>query len=129
SGANVERAHLGCDANVPIREGGATISNAKAEIKSVNSTEAVRDAIAVEIERKVREVSAGRRVEAWTLEWDEDNQSLKKMRSRETEADYRYFREPDLLSARVDAAWRDEILARLPELPLARYERFISQYH
>jgi aspartyl-tRNA(Asn)/glutamyl-tRNA(Gln) amidotransferase subunit B len=68
-------------------------------------------------------------VEAWTLEWDEDNQSLKKMRSKETEADYRYFREPDLLSVRVDPAWRSEILSRLPELPLARYERFIAQYH
>ncbi len=128
SEANMERAHLRCDANVSIRETGATVLNSKTEIKNVNSIEAVRDAIQVEIERQVREVSAGRRVEAWTLEWDEDSQSLKKMRSKETEADYRYFREPDLLSVRVDAAWRDEILARLPELPLARYARFIAQY-
>jgi aspartyl-tRNA(Asn)/glutamyl-tRNA(Gln) amidotransferase subunit B len=131
SEANMERAHLRCDANVSIREAGATILNPKTEIKNVNSIEAVRDAIQVEIERQVREVSAGRRVEAWTLEWDEDNQSLKKMRSKETEADYRYFREPDLLSVRVDPAWRAETfrVARLPELPLARYERFIAQYH
>jgi len=129
SEANMERAHLRCDANVSIREAGTTVLNPKTEIKNVNSIEAVRDAVQVEIERQGREVSAGRRVEAWTLEWDEDNQSLKKMRSKETEADYRYFREPDLLPARVDTAWRDAILARLPELPLARYERFIAQYH
>jgi len=129
SEANMERAHLRCDANVSIREAGAMILNPKTEIKNVNSIEAVRDAIQVEIERQVREVSAGRRVEAWTLEWDEDNQSLKKMRSKETEADYRYFREPDLLSVRLEPAWRAEIFARLPELPLARYERFIDQYH
>src|SRR5579859_49544 len=129
SEANMERAHLRCDANVSIREAGASLLNPKTEIKNVNSIEAVRDAIEKEIERQTREVSAGRRVEAWTLEWDEDSQSLKKMRSKETEADYRYFREPDLLSLRVDPAWRASILSALPELPLERYARFIEQYH
>ena len=45
----------------------------------------------------MREVEAGQPIEAWTLEWDEDPGVLRKMRSKETEADYRYFREPDLL--------------------------------
>ena len=128
SDANMERGHLRCDANVSIREAGATALNPKTEIKNVNSIEAVRDAIEKEIERQIKEVSAGRRVQAWTLEWDEDTQTLKKMRSKETEADYRYFREPDLLSAQVGEAWRDEILRQLPELPLDRRARFIDQY-
>ena len=38
---------------------------------------------------------------------------LRKMRSKETEADYRYFREPDLLPVRLDDAWRAAILAEL----------------
>jgi aspartyl-tRNA(Asn)/glutamyl-tRNA(Gln) amidotransferase subunit B len=128
SDANMERAHLRCDANVSIRAAGTTTLNPKTEIKNVNSIEAVKDAVEKEIARQIREVSAGRRVEAWTLEWDEDSQTLKKMRSKETEADYRYFREPDLLSVCVDAAWRDEILKTLPELPLERRARFMEQY-
>ena len=128
SDANMERAHIRCDANVSIREAGETRLNSKTEIKNVNSIEAVRDAIEKEVERQIKEVSAGRRVQAWTLEWDEDSQTLKKMRSKETEADYRYFREPDLLSLRVDPAWRAEILARLPELPLERRARFMEEY-
>jgi aspartyl-tRNA(Asn)/glutamyl-tRNA(Gln) amidotransferase subunit B len=128
SEANMERAHMRCDANVSIREAGTQALNPKTEIKNVNSIEAVRQAIAVEIERQKREVEGGRQVEAWTLEWDEDNQSLKKMRSKETEADYRYFREPDLLPVQVDEAWRAEILSRLPELPQARYARFQDEY-
>jgi aspartyl-tRNA(Asn)/glutamyl-tRNA(Gln) amidotransferase subunit B len=128
SDANMERAHVRCDANVSIREAGSLVFNPKTEIKNVNSIEAVRDAIGKEIERQVKEVEAGRRVEAWTLEWDEDSQSLRKMRSKESEADYRYFREPDLLPVDVTDAWRDEILARLPELPLARRERFMTEY-
>jgi len=128
SEANMERAHLRCDANVSIRVVGATELNPKTEIKNVNSIEAVKDAIEKEIERQVKEVSAGRRVEAWTLEWDEDTQTLKKMRSKETEADYRYFREPDLLSVIVADEWRDVILSRLPELPLDRRDRFMEHY-
>ncbi len=128
SEANMERAHLRCDANVSIREAGTTALNAKTEIKNVNSIEAVRDAIGVEIERQIKEVEAGRRVEAWTLEWDEDTQSLRKMRSKESEADYRYFREPDLLPVEVAEEWRDDILKRLPELPLARRERFMAEH-
>src|SRR6185436_12938650 len=128
SEANMERAHVRCDANVSIREVGTTVLNPKTEIKNVNSIEAVRDAIEKEIERQIKEVSAGRRVHAWTLEWDDDSQTLKKMRSKETEADYRYFREPDLLPVRLSDAWRDEILQRLPELPLERRARFMEQY-
>jgi aspartyl-tRNA(Asn)/glutamyl-tRNA(Gln) amidotransferase subunit B len=128
SDANMERAQLRCDANVSIRPAGSREFNAKTEIKNVNSIEAVRDAIEKEIERQVREVSAGRRVEAWTLEWDEDSQVLRKMRSKETEADYRYFREPDLLPVEVSQAWKAEILSRLPELPLERRARFMADY-
>jgi aspartyl-tRNA(Asn)/glutamyl-tRNA(Gln) amidotransferase subunit B len=128
SEANMERAHLRCDANVSIREVGATGLNPKTEIKNVNSIDAVRNAIEKEIERQIKEVSAGRRVEAWTLDWDEDQQTLKKMRSKETEADYRYFREPDLLSARLSADYQAAILTHLPELPLDRRARFMEQY-
>jgi len=128
SEADMERAHLRCDANVSIRPKGAEYLNPKTEIKNVNSIESVRTAIGVEIERQIREVEAGRRIAAWTLDWDEETGTLRKMRSKETEADYRYFREPDLLPVRLDEDWRQAILANFPELPLARRERFIQQY-
>jgi aspartyl-tRNA(Asn)/glutamyl-tRNA(Gln) amidotransferase subunit B len=128
SEADMEKAHLRCDANVSIRVKGETILNPKTEIKNVNSIDAVRDAIAKEIERQIREVEAGHRIEAWTLEWDEDTGTLKKMRSKETEADYRYFREPDLLPIRMTDEWREAILANFPELPLVRRARFVEQY-
>ncbi len=128
SEADMEKAHLRCDANVSIRPKGASYLNPKTEIKNVNSIEAVRAAIDKEIERQVREVTAGRRIESWTLEWDEDAGVLRKMRSKETEADYRYFREPDLLPIRLDDAWKQSILMGFPELPLERRARFIAQY-
>jgi aspartyl-tRNA(Asn)/glutamyl-tRNA(Gln) amidotransferase subunit B len=118
SEGDMEKAHLRCDANVSIRPQGAAYLNPKTEIKNVNSITAVRDAIQTEIERQIREVNSGKRIEAWTLEWDEDSGTLRKMRSKETEADYRYFREPDLLPIQLDEVWLNSILASLPELPL-----------
>ena len=129
SEADMEKAHLRCDANVSIRPKGADYLNPKTEIKNVNSITAVRDAIQTEIVRQVREVNLGNVIHAWTLEWDEDSGVLRKMRSKETEADYRYFREPDLLPIQLDEAWLGEILSDLPELPLERRQRFIHQYN
>ncbi len=128
SEADMEKGHLRCDANVSIRPRGAAYLNPKTEIKNVNSITAVRDAIQTEIQRQIRETEAGRRIEAWTLEWDETSGTLRKMRSKETEADYRYFREPDLLPVRLDEEALRAILAGLPELPLRRRQRFTEQY-
>ena len=128
SEADMEKGHLRADANVSIRPVGSTQLNTKTEIKNVNSIEAVRAAIAKEIERQIREVEAGNAIQPWTLDWDDDTQTLRKMRSKETEADYRYFREPDLLPLEIDQAWRQQILSALPELPLERRARFMSDY-
>lgn len=128
SEADMEKGHLRCDANVSTRRKGETILNTKTEIKNVNSIEAVRAAIEKEIERQIKEYESGGKVSAWTLEWDEDAQTLKKMRSKETEADYRYFREPDLLPVYLTDEWKTDILKDFPELPLARRARFIAEH-
>jgi aspartyl-tRNA(Asn)/glutamyl-tRNA(Gln) amidotransferase subunit B len=128
SEANMEKGHLRCDANVSIRPAGSTALNTKTEIKNVNSIEAVRTAINKEIERQIALVQSGGRVEAWTLDWDDTHQRLTKMRSKEAEADYRYFREPDLLPLELTEEWRQSVLVELPELPLERRARFMTEY-
>lgn len=128
SNADMERGQLRCDGNVSIRPQGSTVLNTKTEIKNVNSIENLRDAIAAEIERQIRTVEAGEKVRPWTLDWDDSSATLQMMRSKETEADYRYFREPDLLPVVLEDSWRDEILRDLPELPLERRQRFMDEY-
>ncbi len=128
SEADMEKGHLRADANVSIREVGSDKLNTKTEIKNVNSIDSLRTAITAEIERQTRVVERGEKVEPWTLGWDENKAILSKMRSKETEADYRYFREPDLLPIYLDDAWRSKVIASLPELPLARRSRFVEQY-
>ncbi len=126
--ADMEKGHLRCDVNISIRPAGAEHLNPKTEIKNVNSIEAVREGILREAERQAGEMAAGRKVELLTLDWDEDTGRLRKMRTKETEADYRYFRDPDLLPLVVDEEWKQAILAGLPELPLARRSRFMQEY-
>jgi aspartyl-tRNA(Asn)/glutamyl-tRNA(Gln) amidotransferase subunit B len=128
SDGDMERGQLRCDANVSIRTLGETGLNTKTEIKNVNSIENVRAAINAEIQRQIREIGAGRKISAWTLDWDEDSGTLHKMRSKETEADYRYFREPDLLPIEIKEDWLDRVRASLPELPLDRRDRFEVDY-
>lgn len=129
SEANMERGHLRCDANVSIREVGNTHLNMKTEIKNLNSIEAVRAAINKEVERQIEVVESGGVVESWTLDWDETHNRLTKMRTKETEADYQYFREPDLLPLYLTEDWREELLAAMPELPLERRHRFMVEYN
>ena len=128
SEADMEKGHLRCDANVSIRPKGSDQLFTKTEIKNVNSIDNVRNAIEHEVERQIRETEAGNRVQAWTLDWDEEKNELRKMRSKETEADYRYFREPDLLPIDLTQEWMGKILADFPELPLERKARFVSEY-
>jgi len=128
SEADMERGHLRCDANVSIREAGSTVLNTKTEIKNMNSIDSIRQAITLEAQRQIEAVEAGQRVESYTLDWDADTGTLRKMRSKETEADYRYFREPDLLPVVLSAEEITRIQTTLPELPYARKMRFIEEY-
>ena len=49
-------------------------------------------------------------------------------RSKESAHDYRYFPEPDLPPLEISRDWAEELPARLPELPDAKADRFISEY-
>ncbi len=128
SKASMEKGQMRFDANVSIREKGATVLNPKTEIKNVNSIEHGRDAMKAEIKRQIKEVEAGNKIKSWTLDWNEDTQTLSKMRSKETEADYRYFKEPDLLAVKLTEERIKELVDSLPELPLNRESRFIDEY-
>ncbi len=128
SDADMEKGKMRFDANVSIREKGSSILNPKTEIKNMNSIEHGREAIETEIQRQIKEVEAGGVIESWTLDWDEETKTLSKMRSKETEADYRYFKEPDLLAVKMEEDRIQGILSKIPELPNEREKRFVQDF-
>src|SRR5262245_21190566 len=125
---NMEEGSLRCDANVSVRKSGARELGTKAELKNMNSFKFVEEAINYEIARQVDLVRRGERVVQETRLWDSDKRVSHAMRSKEEAHDYRYFPEPDLPPLVVSAEWIERVRKELPELPLARRERFQRHY-
>lgn len=128
STGNMEEGAMRCETNISVRPVGAEELGTKVEVKNLNSFRSVRLAIAYEIERQVALLEQGGAVRQVTMGWDETNHRTLFQRSKEGAEDYRYFPEPDLPPIEVNRAWRQDIRARLPELPDAKRERFVADY-
>ncbi|MGI8771421.1 MAG: Asp-tRNA(Asn)/Glu-tRNA(Gln) amidotransferase subunit GatB [Acidobacteriaceae bacterium] len=128
SDCNMEEGSLRCDANVSVRPRGQEKFGTKAEVKNVNSFRFIRAALEYEIERQVELIESGGRVVQETRSWNAAEGRTVSMRSKEQAHDYRYFPEPDLPPLLVSAAWKNEILKALPELPEARRKRMVAEY-
>jgi aspartyl-tRNA(Asn)/glutamyl-tRNA(Gln) amidotransferase subunit B len=123
---NMEEGSLRCDANVSIREKGASALGTRVEVKNLNSFRNVERALKYEIARQEELMRGGGRVVQETLLWDAEAGRTRAMRSKEEAHDYRYFPDPDLLPLEVTDAWIEEVRRSLPELPAARKARFVS---
>jgi len=100
----------------------------RTEVKNLNSFRALERAIVFEIERQSKILSEGGTVEQETLGWNEASERTYSQRSKEDAHDYRYFPEPDLPPLKVDEAWLARVRTELPELPRAKFQRFVSEY-
>jgi aspartyl-tRNA(Asn)/glutamyl-tRNA(Gln) amidotransferase subunit B len=128
SDCNMEEGSLRCDANVSVMLKGAKEYGTKAEVKNVNSFRYIRAAVEYEIERQIGVIEDGGRVVQESRLWNNAEGRTYSMRSKEQAHDYRYFPEPDLPPLVVGAAWQQQILAAMPELPEARRARLAEQY-
>lgn len=125
---NMEEGSLRCDANVSVRPRGQEKFGTKTEVKNLNSFRNVEKAIEYEILRQIEVLEGGGVIHQETRMWDAATLSTKGMRSKEGSHDYRYFPEPDLVGVHVADEWVESVRGGLPELPLARKRRFISDY-
>jgi aspartyl-tRNA(Asn)/glutamyl-tRNA(Gln) amidotransferase subunit B len=128
SDCNMEEGSLRCDGNVSVRRHGAKEFGTKVEVKNLNSFRFLQKALEYEIERQITVLESGGRIPQETRLWHQNENRTVAMRSKEKAHDYRYFPEPDLLPVHVSAAWRDEVLRSLPELPAAKRARFVAHY-
>jgi aspartyl-tRNA(Asn)/glutamyl-tRNA(Gln) amidotransferase subunit B len=124
SDVNMEEGSLRCDANISIRPVGTTELGTKTELKNMNSFRYIERGIRAEAARQEAILRAGGRVEQETLHFDPRTEAITSLRSKEDAHDYRYFPEPDLTPVAISQAMLDRAAAALPELPLARAERF-----
>ena len=128
SDCDMEKGSLRCDANISIREKGSSELGVKAEVKNMNSFKAVKSALTFEEERQRKLVERGERIIQETRLWSEEKGITVSMRSKEEAHDYRYFPEPDLVPFMVEESIIAQIRNSLPELPAAKFSRFINEY-
>ena len=125
SDAAPEDGKMRCDVNISLHRDGEPWGT-KVEVKNLNSFRSVARAIEYETARQAKVLDAGGRITQDTLGWDEGGQKTFLMRTKEGEADYRYFPEPDLPPLNITPEWIAAVKARMPELPAQKRERYLA---
>lgn len=123
---NLEEGSMRCDANISIMPKGSKEFGTRAEIKNVNSFSALQRAIEYEIDRQIDIVEEGGKVVQETRLWDDNSRETRSMRGKEDAHDYRYFPEPDLMPLSISREWVEDIRSKMPELPEAKRQRYMS---
>lgn len=128
SSANMEEGAMRAEPTVNLKDKATGQATPKVEIKNLASIKAVHDAVAYEIQRQRRALEDDEPMQQETRRWNEALQATTTMRVKESAADYMYFPEPDLPPMQPSAEWVEAIRRDLPEAPLARQQRFMSDY-
>lgn len=128
STGNMEEGSFRCDANISIRPLNSEEFLPKVEVKNMNSFKAVYQAMEYESTRQRKILEENGELVQETRGWIDEKGMTVLQRTKEYADDYRYFPEPDLPPLVLDRAQIEEIKARLPELPEARRDRFMTEY-
>ncbi|MBP9841806.1 MAG: Asp-tRNA(Asn)/Glu-tRNA(Gln) amidotransferase subunit GatB [Simkaniaceae bacterium] len=126
---NMEEGGMRFDVNISVRPEGSTELRTKTEIKNLNSFMFMEQAIEAETKRQIQLYEAGGVVKSATYRFDVEGQKTIEMRTKEQAADYLYFPDPDLPPLILSREWIEEIRRSLPELPAARFKRYLEELH
>lgn len=127
SDCKMQEGSMRCDVNISVRPEGSDEFGTRTEIKNMNSITFMTKAMEYEFNRQVDLIESGGKVEQETLRYDEVSDTTSSMRGKEDANDYRYFRDPDLVTIQVPREKVEEIRKTLPELPDQKLQRYISE--
>ena len=127
SDCRMQEGSMRCDVNISVRPEGAEGFGTRTEIKNMNSINNIAKAMEYEFNRQVALIESGGEVVQETLRYDDSTGTTSSMRSKEDAHDYRYFRDPDLVTIRVTKDEVEEIRASLPEFPADKCRRYVNE--
>jgi len=110
------------DANISIK------GHERSEVKNINSFKEVERALKHEIIRQKNTLKRGKTLMQETRHWDEKRRVTISLRTKEFEADYRYFPEQDLVPIEIENDYIQKIKQELPEMPRERALRLSRDY-
>lgn len=124
---NLEQGSFRCDANVSVRKRGEEKLGTRVELKNINSFRFVAEAIDGEARRQVHLLERGDRIRQQTRGYNAEKKETYVLRDKESESDYRYFPEPDLLPLDLTDAYVAEIQNGLPSLPADKRRQWVDE--
>lgn len=128
SDCRMDEGSLRCDLNVSVRKKGSAEMGVRTEIKNVNSFAFAAKAIDYEIERQIELIESGEGVRPETRRFEESSGTTLLMRKKESEADYRFFPEPDIPPIYIEGNTVEKIKKELPSMPAERRKRYVGKY-
>lgn len=129
SDCRMQEGSMRCDVNISVREEGSKRLGTRTEIKNMNSINNIAKAMEYEFYRQVDLIERGDKVIQETLRFDDTTGTTSPMRGKEDANDYRYFRDPDLVTIITNDEEVEEIRQMLPELPEAKLARYVEEYN
>lgn len=120
SDCKMNEGSLRCDVNVSVRPVGSSALGNRCEIKNVNSINFIGRAIDSELKRQTDLILHGAKVVTETRRFNESKGITERMRDKETTADYKYIREPDILPLKTDREYVETIKREMCRLPRER---------
>lgn len=127
SDCKMQEGSMRCDVNISVRPEGQKEFGTRTEIKNMNSIAFMAKAIEYEQERQIDIIESGGSVQQETLRYDDVTNTTSSMRGKEDANDYRYFRDPDLVTINVTDQEVEELEATIPELPDEKLERYVEK--
>ena len=135
SDCDMEKGSMRLEANISLspytihHTPNTALPNYKVEVKNINSFRFLEKAINYEIERQSDLLSQGKTPSQETRGWSEAKNQTVPQRFKETEADYRYFPEPDIPPMEFTVEEIQKLRASIPLLPEGVARRFKDIYN
>jgi len=121
---DIDKCIIKADANVSIKESGYV----RSEIKNVTGFKEIERALFYEVQRQKHAVTNGEKIIQDTRSWDADKGATTRMRTKETEEDYGYIIDPDLVAIPLDPAYVSQVKQDLPEMADEKLEKYKEEH-
>ena len=110
-----EEGAMRCDINISVRPEGSEEYGVRTEIKNMSSLEAIEKAIRYESQRHIDAIEfETEELVQETRRFDDASGKTFAMRNKETEADYRYFPDANIMPIIIDDEWLEQIKSAKP---------------
>ncbi len=128
SDCKMNEGSLRCDVNLSVRKKGESALGVRTELKNLNSFRFIEKAIEYEYRRQVEALERGETIICETRRFDEKSETTISMRPKETQAQYRFFPEPDLPYIEISNEQIDLWRSSLPAFPDERCRIYKERY-